>query len=99
MPPTFAAPAPARVWNAALAALILSILALVLAAVWSGLVLGRTVIKREKMGGFSYGMMLASSFGLPFLLITTGVLLNALSPLVGSYEKAETGWRKDDSVS
>jgi hypothetical protein len=96
LPPS-AVTAPARLWNAALAALILTILALALSAAWSLAVLIRTTLKKEKMGGFSYGTLLASSFGLPFLLITTGVLLNALTVAVAPYERAQVGWSKSDS--
>jgi len=98
LPPAGLTTAPTRVWNAALAALILSILALSLSAAWSAAVLLRTTIKREKMGGFSYGTMLANAFGLPFLLITAGVLLNALSVLVRAYEGAGSGWHKNDTA-
>lgn len=49
LPPAGTSTAPARVWNAALAALILCILALSLFAAWSAAILGRTVIKKEKM--------------------------------------------------
>ena len=97
LPPTTASE-PARVWNAALAALALSILALALSAAWSVAVLVRTTVKKERMGGFSYGMMLASSFGLPFLLLTVGVLLNALTVSVKPYEAANVGWGRNDSA-
>ena len=99
LPPAGTTTAPARIWNAALASLILSILALALAAAWSAAVLARTVAKREKMGGFSYGTTLASAFGMPFLLITVGVLLNALGVLVRAYEGGGSGWGKNDTAA
>lgn len=97
---------PGRVFNAVLAALVLSMLVLVANFVWSLLVLLKSTASGHKLAGFAHGSTLSSTFHIAALLILVGCVLNAFAGGVSSIEEKKSadgaidgvkGWGRPDT--
>jgi hypothetical protein len=85
-----------RILNAAMAALVISIIALVAAFAWSLLVLLRSTTARARITGFAKGSLLAMLLHTAFLMVLVGCVLNAYAAALQSLE-ASTAWSHTDT--
>ena len=85
-----------RVLNAALAACVISIIALTAAFAWSLTVLLRSTAAHARLSGFGKGSLLTALLGNAFLMVLVGCVLNAFSGGLASLE-GNTAWSPNDT--
>ena len=85
-----------RILNAAVVSLVISIIALVAAFIWSLLVLLRSTTAQSRITGFAKGSLLAMLLHTSFLMVLVGCVLNAFT---GGMQSLETGtaWSANDT--